>query len=50
MRTFACAAGNGISDPSNPRVFFNVAKDGKSMGEIEFEVNNNNNAQIHIFF
>jgi len=38
MRYFATAGGDGISDKSNPRVFFNVGRDGSSIGQLTFEV------------
>ena len=39
LRYFASPAGDGVSDPKNPRVFFEVGKDGKSIGKLTFEVN-----------
>lgn len=38
LRYFATAGGDGISDPSNPRVFMEVAKNGESLGKLEFEL------------
>ena len=39
-RCFATAKGDGITDAKNPKVFFEVAKNGASMGKIQFEVSN----------
>ena len=36
--TFASANGDGVSDPKNPRVFFKLAKNGKHIGRMQFEV------------
>ena len=41
--SFATAAGHGISDPKNPRVYFKVSKNGAPIGEIQFEVKYNQN-------
>merc|ERR1711871_1788919 len=34
----ATANGDGVSDPKNPRVFFNVAMDGQDIGTLKFEL------------
>ena len=35
---FATANGDGISDPSNPKVFFKVSIAGQEVGDLKFEV------------
>ena len=35
---FATANGDGVSDVQNPRVFFELAKNGSPLGRMEFEV------------